>query len=132
MLLKAAQKKSDQETLARLRSPPLSETNRQRKRKLFCEGCREELNLKSTVINNHIHSKNHLLGKLRLKEKIAKEADIDQALAKHNDDIHVRGETLPANTQVFRVNVVKSFLKAGVPLSTVDCFVISLRKQDVL
>ena len=27
--------------------------------KLFCEACREELNLKSTVINNHIHSKKH-------------------------------------------------------------------------
>uniref|UniRef100_A0A1X7TCL5 Uncharacterized protein n=1 Tax=Amphimedon queenslandica TaxID=400682 RepID=A0A1X7TCL5_AMPQE len=42
--------------------------------------------------------------------------------AKHNDDIHFRGETLFTKTQVFRVKVVKSFLKAGVPLSKVDYF----------
>uniref|UniRef100_A0A1X7T1T9 Uncharacterized protein n=1 Tax=Amphimedon queenslandica TaxID=400682 RepID=A0A1X7T1T9_AMPQE len=56
------------------------------------------------------------------RKKIANVADIAQALAKHNDDIHLRGETLSAKIQVFRVTVVKYFLKAGVPLSKVDCF----------
>ena len=34
--------------------------------KLFCYGCREEVNLKSTVINNHIRSKKHQIGKAKL------------------------------------------------------------------
>uniref|UniRef100_A0A1X7TYF9 HAT C-terminal dimerisation domain-containing protein n=1 Tax=Amphimedon queenslandica TaxID=400682 RepID=A0A1X7TYF9_AMPQE len=90
--------------------------------KLFCEGCREELNLKSTIINNHIRSKKHEQGKERLRKKRACEADIAEALSKSNEEEHLRGESLPEGTQVFRVKVAKCFLSAGVPLSKIECF----------
>ena len=34
--------------------------------KLFCYGCREELNLKRTTIANHVRSKKHEQGKVKL------------------------------------------------------------------
>ena len=37
--------------------------------KLFCRACREELSLKSTVVNNHIKSIKHTEGKEKLKTK---------------------------------------------------------------
>ena len=40
--------------------------------KLFCYGCREEVNLKSTVINNRIRSKKHQIGKAKLEVRVEK------------------------------------------------------------
>ena len=34
----------------------------------------------------------------------------------------MRGETLPENQQVYRVQVVSAFLKAGVPLTKIEHF----------
>ena len=39
-----------------------------------------------------------------------------------NQEEHLRGETLPTGTQVFRVKVVMCFLRAGVSISKVECF----------
>ena len=36
--------------------------------------------------------------------------------------MYPRGESLPEEQQVYRVKVVSSFLKAGVPLSKMDSF----------
>ena len=90
--------------------------------KLFCSGCREEMSLKSSVITNHIRSAKHEVGKERLQQKEAREADIASALRVHNESVHLRGETLPEQQQVFRVKVVSCFLRAAVPLSKVDVF----------
>ena len=43
-------------------------------------------------------------------------------MSKSNEEEHLRGESLPEGTQVFRVKVAKCFLSAGVPLSTIECF----------
>ena len=43
-------------------------------------------------------------------------------LVQHNSETHQRGETLPQEQQVYRVKVVTSFLKAGVPLNKIDSF----------
>ena len=80
------------------------------------------MSLKGSVIANHIKSAKHRVGKKRLKQKEAKEADIASALRAHNEAVHLRGETLPEQQQVFRVRVVSCFLCAGVPLSKVDLF----------
>ena len=45
------------------------------------------------------------------KEQIAK------TLVKHNEEQHLREETLPEEQQVYRVKVFTAFLRAGVPLS---------------
>ena len=90
--------------------------------KLFCQGCREELPLKKSSISYHIKSTKHSDGKKRLEQRKAKDQDIAQSLRKYNEEVHLRGETVPEQQQVFRVKVVKAFLAAGVPLSKVGHF----------
>ena len=57
-----------------------------------------------------------------MKHKEARERDIAESLRKYNQDVHPRGETLPEEQQIYRVKVVSTFLKAGVPLSKMDSF----------
>lgn len=90
--------------------------------KLFCNGCREELSLKRSSINNHVKCSKHKERKEKLATRDKREKDIAKALQKHNEETHLVGETLPEAQQVFRVKVVQAFLKAGVPLNKVDCF----------
>lgn len=40
----------------------------------------------------------------------------------YNEDSHVVGEALTESTQVFRVKVVSTFLRAGIPLNKLDIF----------
>ena len=59
--------------------------------------CREELSLKISIVRNHIHSAKHEEGRKRLKAKELREKSIADALAAHNEDCHLKGETLAAN-----------------------------------
>ena len=88
---------------------------------LFCLACREELSLKRSVISCHIKSNKHAEGKEKLKVKEAREQDIAVALQKMEDE-HVKGETLPTDQRVFRVKVVRTFLRAGVLLNKLYLF----------
>ena len=47
--------------------------------------------------------------------------DIVQAPVMH-DESHLRRETLPTDQRVYGVKVVTAFLRAGVPLSKLECF----------
>ena len=85
--------------------------------KLFCNACREELSLKSSIIKNHIESSKHKLGKESLRKREARERDIVQALQSYDDREHPTGQTLPDSQRVFRVQVVCAFLRAGVSLN---------------
>ena len=67
-------------------------------------------------------SSKHAKGKERMSNLLKKEArerDLAETLQKSNDDVHLRGETLPQTQQVFRVKVLKSFLQAGIPLNKI-------------
>ena len=90
--------------------------------KLFCLACREEVGPKSSVVKNHIKSEKYKNGCKKLKQKDARERDIAEALTKYNDDAHLEGETLPMEQQVYRVKVLKAFLKAGTPLNKLNRF----------
>ena len=59
---------------------------------------------------------------LLLKHKELREKSIADALAAHNEDSHLKGETLPASQQVYRVKVLTCFLHVGVPLRKYDHF----------
>ena len=61
--------------------------------KLFCEACREQLNVKRSSINNHVQSTKHKEGKSRLQKKEQRDKTIVQALQKYNEIHHTRGET---------------------------------------
>ena len=65
--------------------------------------------------------KKHKTSKGKLIAKEAKQRNIAELLKKYDKECHPKGETLPDNVRVYRITVVKSFLKAGIPLSKVDC-----------
>ena len=52
----------------------------------------------------------------------AQKRDIAEALTKYDDDVHLEGETLPMEQQVYCVKVLKAFLKDGTPLNKLNCF----------
>ena len=91
--------------------------------KLFCRACREEVGLKKSVIDNHVKSsKKHQVAKVKLNDKQQREIDIAQAFHEYAAQEHAAGETLPDNQQVHRVNIVSTFMRAGVALSKMDVF----------
>ena len=90
--------------------------------KLFCSACREELSLKRSTVTNHVRSQKHETSKKNLQKKEAREKDIADALKKHNEEVHLHGESLPESQQVYRVKVVRAFLRSGIPLTKLDTF----------
>lgn len=90
--------------------------------KLFCAACREEVSIKKSVITLRIRSEKHSRGKVQLQNKSQSEQDIATALQKYDKEVHPVGETLPTEQRVYRIKVVSTFLKAGVPIAKIDCF----------
>ena len=88
--------------------------------KLFCSACREELSSKKSSLLNHFESNKHQMGKERLRLGEKRERDIYKSLQDYDRRVHPSGETLPESTRVYRVKVVTSLLKAGIPLYKVD------------
>ena len=90
--------------------------------RLFCKACREEIGLKSTTIRLHIKSAKHCRGKESLNERMSKDKDIAQAFETYIAKENPAGETLSKETQVYRIRVVTTFLRAGVALNKLDLF----------
>ena len=84
--------------------------------KLFCNACREPISVKKSVISQHIKSAKHERGKARLARKEEREQNIAELLGNYDKATHPVGEEV----RVYRVKVVTTFLKAGVPLSKLD------------
>lgn len=78
--------------------------------------------VKASIIKRHVDSSKHKSGKTRLAQKEKREATILQAMKKYDRQVHPEGEMLSDNQRVYRVKVVKTFLKAGVPLNKLDIF----------
>ncbi len=87
---------------------------------LFCSACREPVSLKKSAIKLHIDSHKHKLHKAKVSEKEASQKCIAESLRRYDEKNHPSGETLSESVRVYRTRVVKSFLKAGIPLSKVD------------
>ena len=91
-------------------------------KKLFCNACREEVGLKSSVVHNHVRSNKHKLGKNRLARKDVTERDIAAAFTRTQQEEHPGGETLPEEERVYRVRVVQAFLCTATPLNKLAHF----------
>ena len=89
---------------------------------LFCTGCREEVGLKKTIIQQHIKSSKHSRGKERLAVKESREQDIANVLIAYDNENHPKGETQRMAQRVYRFKVVCTFLKAGVAINKIDQF----------
>ena len=97
---------------------PFSVSNK----RLFCMACREELATKKSIIDLHIKSVKHSQGKRRLASTKKHDQDIINALGKYDEEFHPEGESLLNSTRLYRIKVVTTMLKAGVPLNKVDAF----------
>ena len=90
--------------------------------KLFCEACREELSEKASIIKRHVDSKKHKSGVEKIAKKKKRDLTVLDAMKNYDKEVHPKGEMLSDNQRVFRVRVLKTFLKAGVPLQKMDDF----------
>lgn len=90
--------------------------------KLFCSACREELSLKLSIIKAHVQSSKHANSKKVVVSNKSRERDISVALNTYEKDVHPSGESLHDAQKVYRVKVITTFLKAGVPLAKLDDF----------
>ena len=90
--------------------------------KIFCSACREELSTKKSTIENHIASAKHCGGKKKLASKELREKDIADAFKLYDVETHPSGETLPEDVRIYRVKVLSTFLKAGVPINKIAAF----------
>ena len=90
--------------------------------KLFCQACREELNIKKSSVKYHMKSAKHAEGKRKIQLKRKCKQNIALVLQKHNAELHERGEMLPLAQQVYCFKMVQSFLRAAVPLNKLECF----------
>ena len=106
----------------RVKSYPSEYLTVNNNKKLFCSACREPLALKKSIIDHHITSKKHLKGKEKITSREKRERDIAESLKRYDTIVHPAGETLPEETRVYRVKVVSTMLKAGIPLSKIDLF----------
>lgn len=91
-------------------------------RKLFCKACREELSLKKSTIEKHVVSSKHHAGKDRIARSKKQEMDLAEALKRYDAVVHSSGETLPDSVRVYRVKVLRTFLKSEVPISKINDF----------
>ena len=89
---------------------------------LFCTACRDPVSLKKSVIDKHIKSTKHVSGKQKVDLKEKKEKDISEMLMNYVKQCHPVGENLSDPVRVYRVKVISTFMRAGVPLHKVDFF----------
>lgn len=87
--------------------------------RLYCGACSEFLSMNLTTLKTHIRTRKHEGGKARRKQGKLKEAAITEAL-RTDSQKHKVGNMLPEEERVYRVKVVDSFLRAGIPLSKVN------------
>jgi len=78
-------------------------------RRLFCNACREELSTKRSIIVSHIKSEKRSNGMVKLTMKGVHEKDIAKALLKYNEEVHLEGETLPVEQQVYGLKLFVHF-----------------------
>ena len=83
---------------------------------LFCTACREELSLRKNIIVASVKQQDW-------ERKTCPERGQTGRYWKANDEVnHPVGETLPMAQRVYRVKVLKSFLRAAVPLAKLASF----------
>ena len=73
-------------------------------------------------MKSHVRSTKHQERQSKRHSMELQERDIAIALATYSKEVHNKWETLPMDMQVYRVNVVSAFLRAGIPLSELDLF----------
>lgn len=88
----------------------------------FCCACKEVQALKKNSLEYHMKSQKHINGRKKLAVKSEEDLSILESLHAYDRRVHPVGDGLPDSTRLYRVKVVSTMLKAGVPLNKIDLF----------
>ena len=89
-------------------------------KRLLCSACRETLSVKQSTVQNHVKSAKHVESKAKLKKRLVRDMNIVTALKKYDQANNPVGQTLPEDQRLYRVKVVKAFMRAGVPIGKLE------------
>lgn len=93
--------------------------------KLFCSACKETLSVKKSTLSSHLKSTKHVESKTKLNsEQPHEEEDIVTALKKCDESNWQLADDLGSldDQKVYQLKVLTAFLRAGVPISKLECF----------
>jgi hypothetical protein len=103
----------------RLKSYPKSQTLYVQNERIFCEACHKILTNNKDTIDKHLKSKKHGQNLLILENQALQRESLCDYVSINVPQIGV-GATLPPPHNAFRIHVVSEFLKAGLPLHSID------------
>lgn len=86
---------------------------------LFCGCCHEFVSEKKSSVKSHVGSKKHLSSKKKRQDSKLRDQSLKEALARRDRESRPVGETLPLEQRLYRLKVVRVFLREGIPLSKV-------------
>lgn len=87
--------------------------------------------MRKNIITNHIACKKHKTSKEKVRTSKAKDQTIIDSLKIYDAEHHPVGETLPMSQRVYRLKVLKTFLRAAIPLTKLDPFRYLLEENAV-
>ena len=81
-----------------------------------------EVSPKASSLKRHIHTNRHVSRKKQRLKEIEHQQSITRSISSYDNEVHPQGKTLPEKERAFWIEVVETFLKAGVPLSKTSKF----------
>lgn len=92
---------------------------------LYCNACHLPIQSKRSIIKAHIETERHAIGKKNLQKSVLRQQTVaaswDQYKKNHSTEVKGSGlsSALPDDVQKRRIDVVETFLRAGIPLAKV-------------
>ena len=87
---------------------------------LFCNACRCFVSEKKSIVAAHVKSQKHAIAKTRRDQEKGREQLIKEGLAAMDKSARQAGETIPLEERAYRVLVVQTLLREGIPLAKVE------------
>jgi hypothetical protein len=87
--------------------------------RLWCDGCHEEVCEESSAARRHVKSDKHERNMAHMRRREEENERRAATLSQHFQRTNTEGEGLSKEQQVRRYNVVRGFLRGGVPLNKI-------------
>ena len=76
--------------------------------------------MKKSIVKTHIRSKRHSDGKVRIEKEAERQVSIQSAWQAYEKKVNPIGETLRVEEKMWRLDVLMSFMKAGLAVTKID------------
>ena len=87
---------------------------------LFCNACRTEISVKKSIVKTHIRRKRHSDVKVRMEKEAERQVSSQSAWQAYEKKVNPIGETLLGEEKMWRLDVLMSFMKAGLAVTKID------------